>query len=245
MGDVRCRLTNLGFQFNTSMSEGIHPLAFSYTLPRVKRILHELLKNEKNISAGHIFLIRVSILLYLDEELAMPFGSVYFRHEDNPAYTAITITKEIKKVLKFFSEPVPNVNKLKIKNLSCKEPVESLQDMFNTYQIGINYTPFKRYLQTTLLNDSAIKAIMEYELSPNQHNLMLLQLSLSGQECLLSLSDRESDYYNNRKMARIIKVLDETSIALPEELRRHVPVTNHATKKPILSSPIEIKIRSK
>lgn len=244
MGDVRCRLTNLSFKFNTSMLEGIHPLAFSYTLPRVKRILHELIKNEKNILPSHVFLVRVSILLYLDEELGMPYGSVYFRHEDNPEYTSATTMKEIKKVLKFFGEPVPNVNKLKVKNLSCKEPVESLQDMFNTYQIGMNYTPFKKYLQTTLLNDSAIEAIMEYELSPSQHNLMMLQLSLSGQECLLSVSDRESDYYNNRKMTRIMKILDETSIALPEELRRHVPTTNYTTKKPILSTPIEIKINS-
>lgn len=232
---IRCRLTNVHFPvaFDTGLSEGVHPLAFEYGFPRIKRILGELVKNPNKIKNDDLFLSRLSVLLYLDHHLNMKLGSVFYQDGDGEQYNKTLssegIYKEIIKNLKFFSEEVPDLREFQLKNIPCKGTVESLQAMFYTYQEGRNYTPFKQYLEMTLLSDKAINAVVNYDTFPSETNLTLLQLAMAGQEHILVLSNKETDFYNNRKMTNIKKKLQETSVLIPEDILTYVPAKNHRT----------------
>lgn len=212
-----CRLTNTYFDYKSSVSVGVHPEAFSYSLARLITKLETLLKYEKNIGPDKVFIIRLAVLYYLDERVGIKFGSVYYRpdeikEEDFNVGEFITVARQ---TLKFFKEDTPNLKKLKIKNVPCKGTVESLQSIFFTHQSGENYTPFKQYLETTLLSEEAVEAIVNYYNHETPHNEMVMQMTLAGQESLLILSDKEVDYYNNRKLSKIKKIVEEFALDLP------------------------------
>lgn len=214
-----CKLTNVDFVFKSNVKVGVHPLAFSFRLNEITKILKRLINNPRIITQHDVIYLRLGVLLYLDEIVGLSYGSVVYRSEEHKKeFSVKEFIRDVNKSLRLFEEPVPNLKKLKIKNLPCKRTVEFLQGVFFTYQEGINYTPFKQYLETTMLSAIAIEAIVDYDNAPTEKNLRLLQLALVNQESLLLLSDRECDFYNNAKLVRIKRKIDELTVLLPEEI---------------------------
>lgn len=240
---MQCILTRVEFDFCSTRSQGVHPLAFSYDLADTKKILRGLLKTEQ-VCEEDMFFLRVATLRFITEVTGLPYGTVCYRQDDiDDQFSPNELIGDIKLALYLFSTEIPTLKKLKLKDIPCKRTVEFLQGVFQTYQTGKNYTPFKQYLQTTMLSDLAIEAIVEYDMHPCQANLDMLQMAIVGQESLLLASGNEVDYYNDKKVMKIKDKINEFPI-FPSQGMLHVPkkdTTEPPTER--LSCPIlKVKI---
>lgn len=214
-----CKLTQTHFSYKSTLKVGIHPEAFALSLTRVVRTLTRVIKDDEPLHVGHVFYLRLAVLLFLHNKVGLTFGSLVYEPEpEGYEFDPEELRGEIVLSLQMFAEPVPNLRKFKVKSIPCKRTVEFLQGCFYTYQEGMNYTPFKQYLETTLLSDRAVDAIVNYDLAPNASNFQMLRLAMMGQESMLLLSDKEIDFYNNRKLITIKRKLAEVSAFIPEDI---------------------------
>lgn len=238
---MRCILTNVEFAFSSSREYGVHPLAFSYSLQDTQSLLKKLVATE-DVCEDDVLYLRVAILRFVSQITNVEYGSVCYRPDEiDDQFSPNEFIGDVKLTLYLFKQEIPTLKKLKIKNIPCKRTVEFLQGVFGTYQEGRNYTPFKQYLQTTLLSDLAIEAIVDYELQPCQKNLDHLQMAMVGQESLLVLSDHENDYYNNKKMIKIKEKIDEFPIFNTKGLL-YVPSQDHQAEGALSCPQLDIQI---
>lgn len=209
---MRCVLTCVEFKFDSSERLGVHPLAFSYDLPQAKKILKQLLMSAQVCETDLIYL-RIATLRFVAKVAGITYGTLRYRKDDIPdQFSPEEFIGDVKLALHLFDTELPELKKLKVKELPCKRTVEFLQGVFQTYLKGKNYTPFKQYLETTMLSELAIEAIMNYDLMPCQRNLDIMQITLSGQESLLELPTNESNFYNRKKMIKVIAKINEFPI---------------------------------
>lgn len=240
-----CKLTQCEFQFASNLRVGVHPEAFCLPSGRLIRTLEKLIADDRKPEEGHVFYLRLAMLLYLDERLGLRFGSVVYQPQpENYEFDSSEVRGEIVRALSLFKEMVPDVRKFKLKSMPCKGTVEFLEGCFYTYQEGMNYTPLKQYLQTTLLSEAAINAICDYSNRPNAQNFMRMEFAMMGQHDYLLLSDKESDFYSNRKLLRIKKKLDEVALDLTklEDIDyEHVPTENNISETGVCSTRFALK----
>lgn len=238
-----CKLTCIDFKYPSRFKTGVHPEAFCFSLHKIKKILLDLTKQQSLLKPEDELYLRVATLLFLEEVANLKYGSVVYRPNDllDDVFSPNELLGDIRLTLHLFDQPLPDLKKLKLVNIPCKRTVEFLQGVFYDFQEGKNYTPFKKYLQTTLLCDTAIEAIVEYDIYPSQDNLENLQLAISGQESLIHASDNEADYYNNKRMLRIKSKVDEFVIIDTKELN-YVPTKNYSSEIGIPCPELDIEI---
>jgi hypothetical protein len=94
-----------------------------------------------------------------------------------------------------------------------------------------------------MLSDSAIEAIVEYDMHPCQANLDMLQMAIVGQESLLLASGNEVDYYNDKKVMKIRDKINEFPI-FPSQGMLHVPKkdTTEPTTEGLSCPILKVKI---
>ena len=242
-----CKLTQVYFEFKSGLKEGIHPECFSYSLSSIQRKIKWLLRRQSRITERDQIYSRLGVLLYLDERLGLPIGSVTYRGRQGdspPVFNPEEFIKELFSTLNIIDDTTVLPRKLKLKSIPCKGTVEFLHGVFFTYQEGMKYSYFKQYLQTTLLSDAAINALVEYDHSPTKVNFRRVQLCLTGQEHMLLGSALETDYYSNKKVQAIKRKLDSNEITLPEEIK-DVPTNSHKTKRDLRCTNFKIEVKIK